>query len=257
MSEEIDIFAEDNQVQVKAFIPQNAVVNEWSSSISVGNVTTLDPGENATVANSGTAENPVLDFGIPRGANGYGSMWGDIGGDIYDQTDLQNILSALTSRIAALESSIPTTGIVVASPMASLNGFLLCDGRAISRTTYANLYALIGTKFGNGDGINTFNVPDYRGCFLRGFGGESAVDMYTKQGSAVPNITGTFAGQRGVSSSGALAAIPTPYQGAAEHWVTREYDYSISLDASRSSNVYKNVNEVRPTNYAVNYFIKY
>lgn len=255
MSEEIDIFAEDNQVQVKAFIPQNAVVNEWSSSISIGNVTTLDPGENATVANSGTAENPVLDFGIPRGANGYGSMWGDIGGDIDDQTDLQNILSALTSRIAALESSIPTTGIIVASPVASLNGFLLCDGRAISRTTYANLYALIGTKFGNGDGINTFNVPDYRGCFLRGFGGESAVDMYTKQGSAVPNITGTFGRCVGTDpATGAFVRYGLTDRnigdaGSGNTW--------INFDASRSSNVYQNVNEVRPTNYAVNYFIKY
>jgi microcystin-dependent protein len=42
-------------------------------------------------------------------------------------------------------------------------GWLLCDGSAVSRTTYAALFAVIGTGFGAGDGVTTFNVPDYRG----------------------------------------------------------------------------------------------
>lgn len=43
------------------------------------------------------------------------------------------------------------------------SGWLLCDGSAISRTTYAALFAVIGTSFGSGDGSSTFNVPDLRG----------------------------------------------------------------------------------------------
>lgn len=43
------------------------------------------------------------------------------------------------------------------------SNYNLCDGSAISRTTYATLYALIGTTFGSGDGTTTFNVPDFRG----------------------------------------------------------------------------------------------
>ena len=43
------------------------------------------------------------------------------------------------------------------------DGYLLCDGSAISRTTYANLYAAIGTVYGSGDGSTTFNVPDHSG----------------------------------------------------------------------------------------------
>lgn len=42
------------------------------------------------------------------------------------------------------------------------NGFLLCQGQAVSRTTYAELFAVIGTSFGSGDGSTTFNVPDLR-----------------------------------------------------------------------------------------------
>ncbi|MBU0487030.1 MAG: tail fiber protein [Bacteroidetes bacterium] len=51
------------------------------------------------------------------------------------------------------------------------SGWLLCDGTAISRTTYANLYAAIGSFCGSGDGSTTFNLPDLRGVFLRGVNG--------------------------------------------------------------------------------------
>ncbi|HLH49877.1 MAG TPA: phage tail protein, partial [Roseiarcus sp.] len=47
-------------------------------------------------------------------------------------------------------------------------GFLLCDGQAVSRTTYANLFAAIGTTWGAGDGTTTFNVPDWRGVAFAG-----------------------------------------------------------------------------------------
>ncbi len=57
------------------------------------------------------------------------------------------------------------------------NGWLLCDGSAVSRTTYADLFDMIGTTFGAGDGSTTFNVPDLRGRFplgLDNMGGSSA-----------------------------------------------------------------------------------
>ena len=40
--------------------------------------------------------------------------------------------------------------------------WLICDGSAVSRTTYASLFAVIGTSFGEGDGSTTFNLPDFR-----------------------------------------------------------------------------------------------
>jgi microcystin-dependent protein len=49
-------------------------------------------------------------------------------------------------------------------------GFLLCDGTAVSRSLYSDLYAVIGTTYGVGDGSTTFNLPDTRGIFLRGAG---------------------------------------------------------------------------------------
>lgn len=49
-------------------------------------------------------------------------------------------------------------------------GFLLCDGSAVSRTTYADLYAITGDSYGAGDGATTFNVPDLRSSFPLGYG---------------------------------------------------------------------------------------
>ena len=48
-------------------------------------------------------------------------------------------------------------------------GWLMCDGTAVSRTTYADLYAVIGTTYGSGDGSTTFNVPDLRGRVAVGY----------------------------------------------------------------------------------------
>jgi microcystin-dependent protein len=60
-------------------------------------------------------------------------------------------------------------GHTVALPVSSAPAYaLLCDGSAVSRTTYAALFAAIGTAHGTGDGSTTFNLPDYRGRFLRG-----------------------------------------------------------------------------------------
>ncbi|MBS1646390.1 MAG: tail fiber protein [Bacteroidetes bacterium] len=49
------------------------------------------------------------------------------------------------------------------------DGYLECNGQAVSRTAYAELFAAIGTTYGVGDGSTTFNVPDLRGEFIRGY----------------------------------------------------------------------------------------
>ncbi|WP_404425677.1 phage tail protein [Thalassospira australica] len=56
-------------------------------------------------------------------------------------------------------------------------GWLVCDGSAVSRTDYADLYAAIGTVWGDGDQIATFNLPDLRGEFIRGFDAGRGVDV--------------------------------------------------------------------------------
>ena len=55
-------------------------------------------------------------------------------------------------------------------------GWLLCDGAAVSRTTYAALFAIIGGSWGTGNGSTTFHLPDFRGRFLRGVDGAAGRD---------------------------------------------------------------------------------
>jgi microcystin-dependent protein len=67
------------------------------------------------------------------------------------------------------KDAVPTAAIFAFPAITIPSGYLECDGSAISRTTYADLFAVIGTSYGAGDGSTTFNLPDYRGEFLRGF----------------------------------------------------------------------------------------
>jgi len=55
-------------------------------------------------------------------------------------------------------------------------GYLECNGAAVSRSTYAALFAIIGTAYGTGNGSSTFNLPDLRGEFIRGFDNGRGVD---------------------------------------------------------------------------------
>lgn len=57
---------------------------------------------------------------------------------------------------------LPTGSMVEYAAAAEPDGWLLCNGQAVSRSTYAALFSLIGTQYGDGDGSTTFNVPDKR-----------------------------------------------------------------------------------------------
>lgn len=78
-------------------------------------------------------------------------------------------LPATLGNKADLQQSF-YVGDVTWSARAGKMGWLLCDGSAISRTTYADLFAEIGTAFGAGDGSTTFNLPDGQGRALIGVG---------------------------------------------------------------------------------------
>lgn len=151
---------------------------------------------------------------------------------------------------AALSATVPV-GALLMGPLNSMEGYILCDGRAVSRTQYAALFAAIGTNFGAGDGSNTFNVPDYRGCFLRMAGG-SAGTMYQKQPQGLPDVIGTMPVNAGGKNTGAFSSA----QGESYNLYGYSSDIS-TFSAMASNSIYGAANEVRPVNFAVNYFIKY
>jgi microcystin-dependent protein len=73
---------------------------------------------------------------------------------------------AASDLLAAL---IPTGSVLAYVKSTAPTGWLTCDGSAVSRTSYAALFNVIGVTHGSGNGTTTFNVPDYRGRFLRGW----------------------------------------------------------------------------------------
>lgn len=115
---------------------------------------------------------------------------------------LDNIVSPQAAILAALAAYEATIGGVQIGSILPYGGasapssWLLCYGQAISRTTYATLFAVVGTAFGVGDGTTTFNLPDLRGRAVIGkdnMGGSPA----NRVTNAVSGITGTTLGASG------------------------------------------------------------
>ena len=80
-------------------------------------------------------------------------------------------------------AQIPAGMVQAYAGSAAPTGWLKCNGAAISRTTYATLFAAIGTTYGSGDGSSTFNVPELRGEFVRGWDDSRGVDSGRSLGS--------------------------------------------------------------------------
>jgi microcystin-dependent protein len=77
-------------------------------------------------------------------------------------------------------------------------GWLLCDGSAVSRTTYAGLFSRLGTLYGVGDGSTTFNLPDYRGYMLVGKLGVTPTALTTISTNALNgNLANTLGAKMG------------------------------------------------------------
>ena len=77
------------------------------------------------------------------------------------------VAKAIADEVVA-DTALPTGTLAPFAGSTAPTGFLLCQGQAVSRTTYAALFAAIGTTYGAGDGSTTFNLPDGRGRALIG-----------------------------------------------------------------------------------------
>lgn len=133
-------------------------------------------------------------------------------------------------------------------------GYLLCDGAAVSRTMYHDLFAAIGTTYGAGDGSTTFNVPDYNvaGRFAQG----STVAGTVKQ-PGLPNITGDAFpfDAEGNHFTGAFKKSTSHGWCPSSNWnANREV---LAFDASLSNPIYGASNTVQPPALTCRYIIKY
>lgn len=111
-----------------------------------------------------------------------------------------------TTGISANAAQFLIGQVIFTAGINAPSGFLKCDGQLVSRTTYASLFAVIGTTYGAGDGSTTFAVPDLRGEFIRCLDDGRGVDAGRVLGSAqahgLQSHTHYIPGQQGGGASG-------------------------------------------------------
>lgn len=115
-------------------------------------------------------------------------------GELIDETAwntdvVENIKHLYNTMPPAIPSGVTLPYAGAAAP----SGWLLCNGQAVNRTTYAALFLIIGTTFGAGDGSTTFNVPDLRGRLPLGkddMGGSSANRVTNAQADVLGGAAG-------------------------------------------------------------------
>ncbi len=113
---------------------------------------------------------------------------------------------SLASQIA---NAVPSGVVLPFAGAAAPIGWLFCYGQAVSRTTYATLFAALGAAYGAGDGSTTFNLPDLRGRVPGGKDdmGGSAANRLTTAGSGV---NGTALGAAGGAETHTLSLAQMP-----------------------------------------------
>lgn len=147
-------------------------------------------------------------------------------------------------------------------------GFIACNGAEVSRETYADLFAAIGTLYGEGDGSTTFNLPDLTDRVVQG-----SATAGTALAAGLPNISGTMTERAFVressggnitlisQSGGAFKTSTTTFEAntvACELSSTKVTDPAvISFDASKSNVIYGNSTTVQPPALTMIYCIKY
>ena len=134
-------------------------------------------------------------------------------------------------------------------------GYLVCDGATVSRTTYAKLYAAIGTTWGAGDGSSTFKLPN---LIDRVAWGATAASGYIEAG--LPNITGgisdVYGGYGSCNGSGVFQSTDgnTHTRGGGGGDSPNK---NVTFDASRSNSIYGKSNTVQPPAAKLMPIIKY
>ena len=183
--------------------------------------------------------------------------------------------------LALIPPAVPVGAILPFAGTAAPTGYLLCQGQAVSRVTYSALFAEIGITHGQGDGSSTFNIPDYRGRFLRGIdgiagrdpdaasraamntGGQTGNNVGSVQGHAFQTHTHiqnahshNFAVQGIISTENRITANFNSGSADPTNPVTKATTATNQNAAASGANSQASTGETRPVNAYVNYMIK-
>lgn len=153
-----------------------------------------------------------------------------------------------------IHENSPIGTIILYAGQIAPEGYILCDGRELSRRLYADLFNAIGTTYGKGDGLYTFNIPDARDRVPQGASAKHPVGKKLEAG--LPNITGTFSGDdvnalKEYTGCFSLTEKSVPGQGAGNGT-----DNLAIFDASKSNAIFGNSETVQAPAFTTNYYIK-
>jgi len=194
------------------------------------------------------AEINLIDGGTSRGttavADGDGFLTND--GGTMRMTKVDTLATYIETKIAG----VPSGSVIYYAKNAAPTGFLKANGAAISRSTYSVLFSAIGTVFGVGDGSSTFNVPDLRGEFIRGWDDAKGTDDSRGFGSAQAGQIGAHKHQSGglthVSHTRTYGGgTASGSSGTGGSTTDRYYAFTSTVGGT------ENTNETRPRNIAL------
>jgi len=144
----------------------------------------------------------------------------------------------------SVQSIVPPGVVLPFAGSVAPDGWLLCQGQAVSRTTYATLFASLGTAYGTGDGSTTFNLPNTQGYFLRG-AGTTGIYSTTRGAVQADDFKSHNHNIIVYDSGGSSTNLPTDY-------------FPNGTLPGTNTTAIQNAggSETRPANVGVNYIIK-
>jgi microcystin-dependent protein len=166
----------DTRVDLGTDTPQLfQFLKEYVDGISVAGAA-----DASTIAKGIAEEATTAEINAATGSGGTGARL-FMNPSAFSTTTYASVISSLTGAIVAFGSSTPPTG------------WLNCDGSAVSRTTYASLFAVVGTTYGAGNGTTTFNLPNLLGRFPLGYSASAPTKTLTFSSRSSDTITVTGA----------------------------------------------------------------
>ena len=172
-------------------IPPSSNTFVITNGTSVYNVAPATFGSAITVAGAATFESTVT----VSGAATFQSTV-TVKGDVHVSSKV--CASAFYGDGLNISGLLPPGVIVPYGVSAAPTGFLLCNGQAVSRSTYSALFAIVSALYGEGNGSSTFNVPDLRGRFIAGWDAGTEVLTAVTAGMIVGSPIATVGGTQAV-----------------------------------------------------------
>lgn len=194
-------------------------------------------------------------FQVYRGTTAQNDAYTGFAGELTMDTEEKELRvhdgSTLGGKVVSVGTGIMAPFAGTVAPV----GWLVCDGSAISRTDYADLFAQIGSTYGDGDGSTTFNLPDCDG-YLPVYDSGKTIGNSTNGG--VPNITGQIVNIQQLSgNANGVFAVDSSYSRDTGTGHSGGGLMTVGINASRNSAVYDNGTTVRPAGVYTLWCIKY